>query len=132
MTRIFENPSNGYREVINPMTSGLCAIIFGPLYFAIKGVWGLAITEFLISVALIAMHPALILVAFLIQAIIGSLASDMIAKRYLQRGWKEIKEAPVPPSVNAASAPIARACPQCLRVMDQDSVTCNHCAPGRG
>ncbi|WP_148311823.1 hypothetical protein [Burkholderia pseudomallei] len=130
--RIFENPSNGYRETINPTATGVGAIVFGPLYFAVKGILGVAFAEFLITAVLIAIHPALILVAFLIQATIGGFASEILAKRYLQRGWKEIKEAPVPPSVNAASAPIARACPQCLRVMDQDSVTCNHCAPGRG
>ncbi|WP_152603460.1 MULTISPECIES: hypothetical protein [Burkholderia] len=132
MTRTFENPANGYRETINPTASGVAAIIFGPLYFAVKGIWGCALAEFLISCVLIAIHPALILVAFLIQATIGGFASDMLAKRYLQRGWKEIKEEPASPSASDASALVARACPQCLRVMDAGSVTCNHCAPGRG
>lgn len=127
MARIFENPANGYQESVNFATSALGAALFGPVYFALKGAWSWAIVEFIWSFALIAMWPPLTLIVIPIQLLVGLLAPGILAKRYLQRGWKEIKETETGRANPTTSESIAKACPQCMRAVDTNAQDCGFC-----
>jgi hypothetical protein len=74
----FQHPSNDYSETAS--YCGLWCLLFGSLYFAVKGMWG----HFVIS-AILAMCT--FGVSWLIYPFC---AGGLVRKHYLQRGWKEI------------------------------------------
>jgi hypothetical protein len=87
--RKFKNPADGSEAVI-AATARLWAILFGPFYFAAKGLWGVAIIETVLSLAMLA---DLRVVAVLWIGI-GLSADFYLARRYRRRGW--VTEGPDP------------------------------------
>ncbi len=48
---IYKHPTNDYREKIYGKWSWLWVFLFGPAYWAIKGVWTHCVAHFLLSIA---------------------------------------------------------------------------------
>ena len=81
--------ANGYEE--DASAPWLWCFLFGPLYFAIKGVWPHAVVLFAISIGIASLGGF----AFVIGPIVGVLyaifASDIVEAHYLRSGWRRIK-----------------------------------------
>jgi Protein of unknown function (DUF2628) len=82
MASYFMNPANGYVEKGATEFTGLWALLFGPFFFAIKGMWGHAI------LALVLWPISVIVYAFI--------ARGLVEKRYRQLGWIDAAEPPRP------------------------------------
>lgn len=76
---IFENPDNGYREEVNS-ASFFGVLIFGCLYFLIKGAYGHAVISLVL--ALITFGISNLFYAF------G--AKSIVEKTYLRKGWVKV------------------------------------------
>ena len=91
--REFENPANGYREEI-PSTFKLTVmvVLFGGLYWAIKGVW----SHFFIwwgvtSLSLVLLGGAGWLISIIALAIYYSRAAHAaLVHNYLRKGWNPV------------------------------------------
>lgn len=83
----YKNPTNGYKETIEEI-SKLWATLFGPAYFAVRGVWSWAVIAFIISFITLAISPIVYLIACVI---IGLNAPTILEKHYNKMGWKLMK-----------------------------------------
>src|ERR1700722_6463009 len=83
----YKNPSNDYEEKIND--AGLFCLLFGPLYFAGKGVWTHAVISLVL--ALVTFGISWLFYPFF--------ARGIVEQNYLRKGWIPIEEsdAPSPP-----------------------------------
>jgi hypothetical protein len=75
----FKNPQNGYTEGITG--AGIWTLLFGCIYFAIKGVWTHAIAGLIL--AFMTMGISWLIYPFF--------ASGIMRKHYLRKGWVEVK-----------------------------------------
>jgi hypothetical protein len=74
----FENPANGYVEEVT--NAPLWCLLFGCIYFAVKGVWTHAVAALLLA-----------LVTFCISWLVYPFfATQIMRTHYLRRGWVEI------------------------------------------
>jgi hypothetical protein len=79
----FQNPSNGYiEEVSQPF---LWTLLFGPLYFAVRGVWTHAAAAFFLA----------IVTAFISWLIYPFFARQILETNYLRKGWIPLTRAQV-------------------------------------
>lgn len=69
----FRNPANNYVETVSKPF--LWTFLFGPVYFAKKGLWG----------------PAVLFIFLLPWLVFPFMAKGMIARYYLRQGWIEEK-----------------------------------------
>lgn len=76
----FENPANGYVEEVT--NAPLWCLLFGCIYFAVKGVWTHAIVGALLA----------IVTCTISWFIYPFFANQIMRTHYLRRGWVEIKE----------------------------------------
>ena len=76
----FKNKANGHTEQISGLT-WLWALLFGSIYFAVKGVWKHAVVSFIL--ALCTMGISLLIYPFF--------AKGMMRNYYLHNGWKAVK-----------------------------------------
>jgi hypothetical protein len=74
----FKNPINEYTEEIG--SAGLWALLFGCLYFAIKGVWAHALVGLVLAIMTWG-------ISWLIYPFF---ASNIMRKHYLRKGWVEV------------------------------------------
>lgn len=72
----FENPANGHIER-TPIFAWLWTLLFGPIYFAIRGVWTHAVASFLLGGLTLG-------VSWLLYPL---LAGGIIRRHYLRKGW---------------------------------------------
>jgi hypothetical protein len=85
----FKHPANESEATI-PATARLWALLFGPAYFAAKGLWVVAVVETVLCIATVTIPQVLafVWIAF-------ALAVDTsLAKHYRRRGW--VAEGAVP------------------------------------
>lgn len=73
----FKNPANGYEETVS--RPFLWALLFGPIYFAVKGVWLHAVIALVLAFT--------IFVSWLIYPFF---ARTVIRTHYLRQGWQEV------------------------------------------
>jgi uncharacterized membrane protein len=71
----FQNPANLYVERVS--LPGLWSFLFGPLYFAAKGVWTHAIVSVLLALATFGLS----------WLIYPFFAAQIMETHYLRRGW---------------------------------------------
>lgn len=85
----FENPQNGYRESV---TFGpfVWALLFGPLYYMIRGIWSHAIVLLILTLVL---WPTIIGAMF-VWIVWAFLAPIIVANSYRRKGWVEVKQPP--------------------------------------
>jgi len=74
----FRNNANGYIEEVS--LPGLWVFLFGFIYFAVKGVWTHAIASFFLAGFTLG-------ISWLVYPF---LASGIMRKHYLTRGWVEV------------------------------------------
>ncbi|MGZ8172842.1 MULTISPECIES: hypothetical protein [Methylobacter] len=74
----FKNPTNGYTETVN--AAFLWTLLFGTLYFAVRGVWTHVFASAVLAVLTIG-------VSWLIYPFF---ASSIIRKNYLRKGWTQV------------------------------------------
>jgi hypothetical protein len=75
MSRKFRNPTNGYTEAVG--TPWLWCLLFGCLYFAVKGIWTHAVAA--LAAALLTFGLSWLIYPFFARAI--------VEKHYLRSGW---------------------------------------------
>jgi hypothetical protein len=77
---IFMNPRNGYKERVAGKLSWLWLLLFGPIFLAIKGVWGHVVGGIILA-----------FVTFGISWFIYPFFTYSILKKsYLRKGWVEV------------------------------------------
>jgi hypothetical protein len=84
----FRNPANGYKESVTPL-SILGAVLFGPIWFAVQGLWAHAIIQ-LVGIALLSgffLFWPLLIVFWLLYAL---LAPVLLSRAFLRRGWQRV------------------------------------------
>jgi len=74
----FRNPANGYEE--NANHPGLWCLLFGPVYFAAKGIWSHMVASLLLAVV----------TGGISWLIYPFLARKFVRADYLRRGWIEV------------------------------------------
>jgi hypothetical protein len=77
MLMVFHNPQNGYEEEVT--CPGLWTFLFGPLYFAMRGVWTHAVLSFVL--AIVTWGLSWLVYPFA--------ARDLMRTHYLRKGWRE-------------------------------------------
>jgi len=77
----FKHPANGYVEEISELT-WLWALLFGAIYFAVKGVWGHVFLGLVLALCTFG-------VSWLIYPFF---AKSILEKRYRHNGWIEIQD----------------------------------------
>ena len=75
----FKNPSNGYVEEVSAV-AWLWVLLFGTIYFAVKGVWTHALVSLILAV----------LTAGISWLVYPFFASGMMRRHYLKKGWVEV------------------------------------------
>ena len=78
--RRFRNPSNGYEE--NVGRAWLWCLLFGPVYFAAKGIWGHAAISLLLAIL-----TSYVFGFFISWFIYPFFANAIVRKHYLRNGW---------------------------------------------
>ncbi|WP_409567677.1 DUF2628 domain-containing protein [Rugamonas sp. DEMB1] len=146
MHRVFENPSNGYREELSDAPA-VWVTLFGFFYLLYKGLWSHALIWFLIVIipAAISGGPLLILSLPITTVVYICTIKRLLSSQYLRRGWKEITSTDTEPAKKTpdlvtntfmnrkASAPEAEAsspyrkCPFCAEDVRREAVKCKHC-----
>lgn len=74
----FENPVNGYVE--ESSLHWLWALLFGPIYFASKGIWTHAVISFLLAGITWG-------ISWVIYPVF---ASNIVYEHFMRRGWKHV------------------------------------------
>ena len=74
----FKNPANGYIEEVN--YAPLWCLLFGSIYFAVKGVWTHAVVSLLLALG----------TAGISWLIYPFFATQIMRTNYLRRGWIEL------------------------------------------
>ena len=84
----FRNPSNGYRESVTPL-SIFGALMLGPIWFALQGVWAHALIHLL---GVLALSSFFLFWPFLIVfwVLYALLAPVLLSRSYLRRGWQRV------------------------------------------
>jgi len=80
MGMIFENTQNGYRETASGF-AWLWCLLFGFLYFAVKGIWTHAVASFVL--ALLTWGVSWLIYPFF--------ANGIVRTSYLKRGWRPVQ-----------------------------------------
>ena len=76
----FKNKTNGYIENVSTPFSWLWVLLFGPIYWVVKGVWRHAILHFfLFLISLGILH-----------LIYPFFTYSILRKHYLKNGWIEV------------------------------------------
>ena len=74
---LFKNPTNGYVEDSATTLSWLWVLLFGPLYWAVRGVW----THFVA-------HFVLAIISFgILHLVYPFFTYSILRKHYLKNGW---------------------------------------------
>jgi hypothetical protein len=84
----FRNPANGYKESVTAL-SILGAFLFGPIWFAVQGLWAHAII-LVVGIMLLSgffLFWPLLVVLWLLYAL---LAPVLLKRAFLRRGWERV------------------------------------------
>lgn len=114
-TSTFKNPINGYTEEVDAFAAGLGAALLGPLYFAIRGAWGIAVGYFIGMALLLVSKIGWLAIPF-VYLFFTFGASKLLEEYYLKKGWHKIdgkgnETKPLDIIANLQPAPKAAAAP---------------------
>lgn len=73
------NQANGHRETVGTLGPVIWTLLFGPLYFMVRGVWSHAVLSIIIGIITVGLS----------WFIYPFFAPGIVRKNYLSRGWKE-------------------------------------------
>ena len=84
----FRNPANGYTESVTPL-SVVGAFLFGPIWYAVNGLWAHAAVQVLALVVFSGffLFWPLIVVVWLAYALA---APWLLRRAFLRRGWQRV------------------------------------------
>lgn len=92
----FKNTANGYTESVDNW-SMLWALLFGWIYFGVRGLWAhIAIQVLIVFGLAAATGGAGALIAVPIWIVYAILTPTIIRQRYLKAGWVEVRNEPEP------------------------------------
>ena len=77
----FENAENNHVEEVSGRLSWLWVLLFGPIYWVIKGIWRHAVAHLVLA----------IISAGLIHFIYPFFTYGIIKKHFLRLGWKQVE-----------------------------------------
>ncbi len=85
----FMNPANGYIERIGAAVP--LVWLLGPLYIAIRGLWGHALIILIINLFFVfTLGVAGMVMAFLVNFFYGFAFENILRSHYLGNGWEEV------------------------------------------
>lgn len=88
--RLFENPSNGYRERVS-FLDFIWALIFGIFFFSFKGIWNHVFIQIILVGLVSLVNPIMgFIFGLLLWLAYAILAPFIVSKNYLRKGWKEV------------------------------------------
>jgi hypothetical protein len=108
MATRFRNLANGYEETTD--RAGLWCLLFGFVYFAVKGVWTHAVAG--LALAIVTAGASWFVYPFF--------AQQILEKHYLRNGW-------VPSGSSVTQQNGVRQCPFCAEFVRAEAVVCRHC-----
>lgn len=90
MARVFENPTNGYRETLPDYGWAWC-LLFGVFYLAAKGLWihVLVFLSIVITAGVVA-GPLVMLVGPGVWIFYAFSVDGILSSKYLKNGWREV------------------------------------------
>ncbi|MDZ7760841.1 MAG: zinc ribbon domain-containing protein [Desulfovermiculus sp.] len=88
LTEAYKNPANGYLEEVDSLVF-IWTLLFGPIYFAVKGVWRHVVASFLIAVLTFGVS----------WFIYPFFAKSILRTHYLRMGW--VKASGIPQRIIA-------------------------------
>lgn len=128
----FRNPTNGHVEVVT--AAWLWTLLFGGLYFIVRGLWAPLIVWILLEVGIyLAIGTSATALFLIINIIFAAMAGGMVRNAYLRKGWIEVVNiihdgAPRAPLQGAAMADVpVRKCPFCAEEIRPEAIKCKHC-----
>jgi len=89
MTAYFSNPANGYIERATTSWTWLWALLFGPFFFLYKGAWPHALVLLVPAFLEPFQRGAGAGLYFLMCIAYSVMASRVVRKTYLRKGWTE-------------------------------------------
>lgn len=116
---VFENPANGHVE--ESVYCWVWTLLFGPLYFAVKGIWGHVLISFV--AALLTFGISILIYPFF--------AEEVVRGHYLKRGWVERKDLRRAGATQGSAAKPRPAtmirCSKCQEYVQFNAKVCRHC-----
>ncbi len=83
----FRNTTNGYVEEVS--VAWLWCFLFGPFYFAVRGIWPHAIVLFILSAVIVStLGAGSLIVGPIISLVYATYAESIVESHYLRAGWR--------------------------------------------
>ena len=79
---LFKNPQNDYIEDSASNLSWLWVLLFGPLYWIVRGVWRHAIAHLILA----------LITVFIAHFIYPFFTYSILRKHYLKKGWVQVND----------------------------------------
>lgn len=126
----FKNPANGHVETVSGL-SWLWALLFGPMYFLVCGLWApWALFMLLAGIFWSTLGPPGTVLVIPTWIGFALAAGGLRRKGYLRKGWQPVgagADQPAVAGVLEQPAEQLRACPFCAEAIKPQALKCKHC-----
>ena len=91
----FKNPTNNHTESAYSPLSWLWVLLFGPIYWAVRGVWRHAVVHFFVGLLGIMLSPLTLFisagVSLIVHILYAAFCFPILNKHYMRMGWQPVK-----------------------------------------
>jgi hypothetical protein len=108
ITSKFRDPQTGYEESIE--NAGLWCLLFGSIYFAVKGVWSHAVISLVLAFSTFTLS----------WFVYPFFARGILERHFQRRGWIAV-------DFTGKAAAGFRQCPYCAETVRAEALVCRHC-----